>query len=77
MKANINNLDRLFRIIFGLILIVISQFNITNDPLLDIILLALGIYLIISAVFNYCFIYLFLDYSSIKTKKYRRSPKRY
>lgn len=77
MKANINNLDRLFRLIFGIILIVISQFNITNDPLLDIILLIIGIYLIVSAVFNYCLIYLFLDYSSIKTKKHRRSPKKF
>lgn len=77
MKANINKVDKLLRLIFGSILIVISQFNITNDPLLDIILLIVGIYLIISVIINYCVIYLFLDYSSIRTKKHRRSPKRY
>lgn len=77
MKANINKVDRLLRLIFGSILIIISQYNITNDPLLDIILLMLGIYLIISIIINYCVIYLFLEYSSIKTKKHRRSPKKY
>ena len=77
MKANINKVDRLLRLIFGSILIIISQYNITNDPLLDIILLMLGIYLIISIIINYCVIYLFLDYNSIKTKKHRRSPKKY
>ncbi len=74
MKANINKIDKLLRLFFGAILVIVSRNNITQDPLLDIILLVLGIYLIISVFINFCVIYLFLSYSSIPKK--RRKVKR-
>lgn len=76
MKPNINKIDRLLRLIIGSILIIVSRINITEDPLLDIVLLALGIYLVISVIINFCVIYLFLNYTSIKPlrrRKHRRS----
>lgn len=76
MKPNINKIDRLLRLIIGSILIIVSRINITEDPLLDIVLLALGIYLVISGIINFCVIYLFLNYTSIKPLKRRRSRKK-
>ena len=76
MISNINKIDRLLRLFFGSILVIVSRNNITQDPLLDVILLVLGIYLIISVFINFCVIYLFLNYSSIKPLKRRRSRKK-
>lgn len=76
MKPNINKIDRLLRSITGSILIIVSRINLTKDPLLDIVLLILGIYLIISVVINFCVFYLFLNYSSIKPLKRSRGRKK-
>ena len=76
MKVNINKIDRLLRFIIGSILIIVSRINITKDPLLDLVLLVLGIYLIITVIINFCVIYLFLNYSSIKPLKRRRGRKK-
>lgn len=77
MKTNINKSDRIIRIFIALFLIVVSQRNVTNDPLLDLILLIVGCYFLLSVLINYCIVYSFLDFSSVKQKKSRKKYKRF
>lgn len=77
MKTNINKSDRIIRIFIALFLIVVSQRNVTNDPLLDLILLIVGCYFLLTVLINYCIIYAFLDFSSVKQKKSRKKYKRF
>ena len=77
MKTNISKLDRFIRLILSIALLIISKINVTNDPLLDIILLVLGFYFLLSVLMNYCIIYFFLDFSSVKHKKMRRNHRKF
>lgn len=75
MKKNINNSDRIVRIFIAALLISISQLNLTYDSLLDLILLIAGCYCLLTMFLNHCFIYAFLDHTSIKPKITRKKYK--
>lgn len=76
MKSNINKSDRIVRIFVALFFIVVSQKHLSNDPLLNLILLIVGCYFALTVVINYCIIYAFLDFSSVKPKKSRKKRRK-
>jgi len=70
-RPNMNNLDRGFRIIIGLSLILLGPVFeiITSDELSTVILTVIGSMAIISALFSYCILY---DVTGIRTLKNSR-----
>lgn len=70
VKGNLSQRDRFARAAVGLIAVGLSASDYLEDALLDIIFIAMGLFLMVTAAFGICPVYGFLG---INTKKNRRS----
>jgi len=67
MKANVGTADKIFRVIIGIVLIVLS-FVVAMSTALKIILLVLGIIMLLTALFGFCCLYVPFGISTCKKK---------
>jgi len=67
MKANVGTGDKIFRIIIGIVLIVLS-FVVVMSTTLKIILLVLGIIMLLTALVGFCCLYVPFGVNTCKKK---------
>lgn len=68
MKRNFTRKGRYIRFGLGFILIFLSLFHDFKDPLLDYILIGLGLFIVLTAIIWYCPLYSLLDLNTYKDK---------
>ncbi len=60
MKANIGKIDRIIRLVLGVLFIALpyfTQLEIYQNPILRIVLPVMGLVLIATAIFKFCLLY--------------------
>lgn len=68
MKRNINNIDKIIRVIIAIAIAVLYYYNYITGTL-GVVLMVAAIVLLITVFINFCPIYKALGISSFKTKK--------
>ncbi|GGK58850.1 MULTISPECIES: YgaP family membrane protein [Flavobacteriaceae] len=68
MKKNVGNADKLVRILIALAIVVLYYTNIITG-MLAIVLMAVGIVLLLTVLFNFCPLYSILGIKTCKTPK--------
>lgn len=69
MKANVGKLDRMIRVVLGLLTLVAGIFDWFDDGTVSTIGIIVGIVLLVSAVVGFCPLYRFLGIRTVKGKK--------
>ena len=68
MKKNVGNADKLVRILIAITVVVLYYTNIITG-MIAIILMAVGIVLLLTVLFNFCPLYAVFGIKTCKTKK--------
>ena len=63
MKTNLNNFDRIMRVLFSIFIVVLYYFSVISGPL-AVFSIAIAAYFMITSSLSICPIYLSLDVSS-------------
>jgi len=68
MKKNVGNVDKLVRILIAIAIVVLYYTNIITG-MLAIVLMAVGIVLLLTVLFNFCPLYAVFGIKTCKTEK--------
>lgn len=68
MKKNIGTIDRIVRVVIGIVLIILFVLNVT-DSWFDYILGIFGLALLITSVIGYCCLYSILGFTTCEQSK--------
>jgi hypothetical protein len=68
MKKNVGNADKLVRILIAIAIVILYYTNVITG-MLAIILMAVGIVLLLTVLFNFCPLYAVFGIKTCKTKK--------
>ncbi len=66
MTKNIGDMDRMVRFVLGAVLVLIGLLVPMSSAALQIILLLIGIYLLVTAAIRTCLVYRLLNMSTLK-----------
>jgi hypothetical protein len=75
MVANVGNIDRLLRLVLGAVLIIapyVAPLALLQSPAIQIIVVAVGLVLVITALFRFCPLYRLLGMATCRTQAQSR-----